>query len=739
MSSGILNIDIGDHLPTFINLKTDDILASKKVKIQLREINDSNKIKFITMLHQMDWNAIKSHDPSIFAENFISKLNELYCAAFPRKVKYVSSKHYNKPWINNYSRELIAAKADYFLLFRLSLVTAAENNRFRNRVNNIIRDQKVKFHSDLLLKCKNDLKKTWKIINNILSRNLEKKSVKKIIFNNLSYSEDVEIASIFNDFFCSIGMKYDSEIPFSNLDPCHFIDVRHSHSFFLEPVSVVEVEYYIKTLKNSKQDINSISIQIFKENSSILSTVIVDLINVCFQAGIFPKILKKAIVLPLFKNGDPEIMSNYRPISILPTLSKIIEKCLKSRLLHYFGSHNLFNQVQFGYQNNISTQDAILHVTEKIYDNLHEKLSTLAVFIDFSKCFDTLNRNILLRKLEAYGIRGIPLQLFESYLSDRYQAVKVNDTVSSFKLVNTGVPQGSVLGPILYLIYVNELPYVSNLFSVCLFADDTTLIFESSNKSELLQKCNTGISVFYNWCCANRLSVNFSKTHTMLFSNILQPLDVSAIYMNGRIIDYASSVKFLGLIIDEKLKFNLHIDHISQKISKSAGMLYKLKQYVPIKTLTSIYRSFVDSYLNYCTVVFGKAFQVHIIKLEVAQRKCVRIVAGLPPLSHSNSIFYDLKLLKFKDIYNYNLGVYMYKNIGKFDSYIRQSPYDTRSNDQYNPTTHRLTLTQNQSIKYQALILWNDISSDIRLCPSLSSFKYNYRSSLISKYSLLVL
>ena len=599
----------------------------------------------------------------------------------------------------------------------------------------MIRDQKIKFHSELLSKCKNDLKKTWKIINNILSRNRDKKVIKKIVINNTSYCDDSDIASVFNDFFCSIGAKYDSEIPSTNLDPCHFINVIHAHSFFLEPVSAVEVEYHIKSLKNSKQDINSLPIQILKENISVLSNVIADLINVSFQSGIFPKVWKKAVVLPLFKNEDPEIMSNYRPISILPPLSKVIEKCLKSRLLHYFNSNNLFNRVQFGYQKNISTQDAILHVTEKIYDNLEKKLSTLAVFIDFSKCFDTLNRNILIRKLEAYGIRGIPLQLFKSYLSERYQAVRVNGAISSFKLVSSGVPQGSVLGPILYMIYVNDLPYVTDLFSVCLFADDTTLVFESSYKSELSYKCNSGIALFNNWCCANRLSINFKKTYIMLFSNILHPEDISAIYLNDRIIKYASSLKFLGLIIDDKLKFNLHIDYISKKISKNAGMLYKLKHYVPLKTLTCLYRSFVECYLNYCTVVFGKTFQAHIYKLEVAQRKCIRIIAGLPPLSHSDPIFCNLRLMKFKDIYKYQLGVYMFKNIGSFESSFRVNPYNTRSGDYYAPGLHRLTLTQNQSIQYQGPIVWEEIPLAIKQCPSLASFKYNYRSHLISGYN----
>ena len=190
-------------------------------------------------------------------------------------------------------------------------------------------------------------------------------------------------------------------------------------------------------------------------------------------------------------------MTNYRPISILPKLSKIIEKCLKSRLLHYFYRNNLFNTVQFGFLEGMSTQDALLHVTEKIYNNLHNKLSTLAIYIDFSKCFDTLNRNVLLKKLEIYGIRGIPLQLFTSYLNERCQAVKVNNVISEVKSINSGVPQGSVLGPILYLIYVNELPNISDQFSTCLFADDTTLIFKNSNKYDLFYQADYGVNLFF--------------------------------------------------------------------------------------------------------------------------------------------------------------------------------------------------------------------------------------------------
>ena len=297
--------------------------------------------------------------------------------------------------------------------------------------------------------------------------------------------------------------------------------------------------------------------------------------------------------------------------------------------------------------------------------------------------------------MEIYGIRGIPLQLLKSYLSERYQVVKVNDVISETKLISTGVPQGSVLGPLLYLIYVNELPNISNQFSTCLFADDTTLIFENSNKYELFNQCDYGVNLFFSWCCANRLSINISKTNMMLFSNILTPLDIADVFMNNKKIEYASSTRFLGVTIDDKLKFNLHINAITKKISKNIGVLYKLKQYLPCETLLSVYRSIIEVYINYCNLLFGNASYTHLSPLVIAQKKAIRIVANQPYRSHTNPIFSFLNLLKVADIYKYQLGIYMWKNEINFEQNFRINLHNTRSGDHYVPSRQRLTRTFN--------------------------------------------
>ena len=735
LDAGIINIDVSDHLPSFLNLKLDFSRKNEKVKVEFRLINDENKILFKNLLSNYNWNSIISQNPHLYADSFTSVVNNLYCSAFPLKVKYVSKIHNHNPWMNESILKLVEAKSQYLQLLKISLVTTTENNKFRNKVNSLVRKHKSKFYRDMLENSKHDLKKTWSIINNLLSKNINTMEINRIICNNVTYTCRKDIANAFNNFFCSVGSNLDAVIPHSDLSPCHFIDANLPSSFFLEPVSDLEVEYHIKSLKNSKENLDTIPVSIFKESSALFSIIIADLINKCFETGIFPNSLKKAIVLPLLKKDNPDLMSNYRPISLLPKLSKIIEKCLKSRLVYYFTRNNLFNDVQFGFLTGKSTQDAIIHVTEKIYDNLNNHLSTLAVFIDFSKCFDTLNRDILVKKLEMYGIRGISLEFFKSYLSNRYQAVKINNVLSDFEAINMGVPQGSVLGPILYLIYVNELPKISNVFSTFLFADDTTLIFENSDRYELFNQCDLCVNAFFSWCCANRLSINISKTKLMLFSNVLKPVDIADVHMNNIKIDYVESIRFLGVLIDDKLKFNVHINEIARKISKNIGILYKLRQYVPNSTLLAVYRSIIECYLSYCNLAFGNAANTHISSLVIAQKRAVRIVASQPPFAHTNPIFSYLNILKLSDIYLYNLGIYMKKNVDNFTSNYYNNLHNTRSGNHYAPSFQRLALTQRQSIMYQAPVNWQNIPLSIRNSRSLDSFKRTYKTFLLSRYS----
>ena len=386
--------------------------------------------------------------------NFLEKCNEFYCRAFPLKTKYLSKNHFSKPWISSEIKKLIGAKSQYMQLMRWGVVSVSENNVFKNRVKSIIVRSKKKYLHDYFDRNTGNIRNTWRMIRTVLStKNYDKKYIKSIVWNGLEYSGDVEVANAFNDYFSTIARDLEISLPITNVDPLSFINYASSSSFFLSPVTNFECSTIIKNLKNTSQTKNSISVGVLKLHEEILSPIICDMINQSFLTGCFPDSLKVACILPIHKKNDPANIENYRPISLLPLISKIFEKAMHTRLLDFLSRRNILSKHQFGFLPGRSTELAILELIERNYEALNKKLNSINVFIDFRRAFDTIDHKILLRKMEAYGVRGVSLCLFKNYLSDRYQYVKINNSSSRFCRVHQGVPQGSVVGPLLFLLY----------------------------------------------------------------------------------------------------------------------------------------------------------------------------------------------------------------------------------------------------------------------------------------------
>ena len=405
----------------------------------------------------------------------------------------------------------------------------------------------------------------------------------------------------------------------SPISPLAYVK-RNPVSIFLSPVTESEILKIINELKLSKQGISEIPVKLFKEISLYIIPALRLIINDCFSEGVYPECLKQASIIPIFKSGDPLSIENYRPISILPFFNKIFETTIYNRINDFVSKCKLISPEQFGFQKNRSTEQAITCFSENIYDTLNKKESAISVFIDFSKAFETVNHSILLDKLEAYGIRGIALDLISSYLSNRRHVTRIGGHVSSPKVVNISVPQGSNLGPIFFILYVNDLLNISSLFSSILFADDLTLNFRHSNLETLVRNCNSEIQKLIEWTQCNRLTINHSKSFFMFISNRFRyyhPL----ILLNNAPLKQCMSGKFLGVIVDDSLNFKLHIDYISNKVSKSIGILFKLKDYLPQSTLVSLYYSFIYPYLIYCNLVWGGTYSSHLGKLIKLQKK----------------------------------------------------------------------------------------------------------------------
>ena len=417
---------------------------------------------------------------------------------------------------------------------------------------------------------------------------------------------------------------------------------------------------------------------------------------------------------------------------MLLTFSKIIEKCLYSRLSKFAADHNVLAHQQFGFRKGLSTEHAVSAFCEHVYDSLDKKYHTVNVFIDLQKAYDTIDRNILLGKLEKYGIRGLPLRLISSFLSDRSQVVRVGDTYSDKLNIPIGLPTGSVLSCLLFLLYVNDLPHLSQLMTPFLYADDTTLSFSGPSMEELAVLCNSELDKFNSWTEANRLSINANKTFSIIISN--KSFDLPALNIKGNSIEHRDFGKFLGVTVDSRLNFKRHISEVSAKISKSVGILFKLKPYLPSETLLIIYYSLVFPYLNYCSIVWGNSSTSLVLPLVVLQKKCIRIICKSSYLAHSSPLFKQCNVLKFHDIFKLKLAIHIYRNRDFFESsYSRPNLHNTRFSSQLLPSFQRLSSTQ-KSIHFQIPHLWNSIPDHIKNSPSVDNFKIRYKRYLTSSY-----
>ena len=719
-TSGIVLSDITDHCATILKLPffVQKTHSEAKVKITFRDESESNKLSFSNTLSSFDWNSVFSENVDTYVQKFSNILFELYCTHFPLKTKQVSSRTVMCTWMSKELLQLVKYKSLYYKLFLKGFISKSQNNSFRNKVKSIVEKTKKDYYRAIFERNKNNIKSTWKIIRNITSYQ-PKVNIKEIFWKNKTYSEEGTIADVFNEYFSTIATDLDGNLGTNSIDPLSYL-TRNSKSIFLSPVSHFECSNIIQILKNSNNPIDKIPPRIFKVFRQHLSIPISKIINCSFSKGIFPNLLKHAIVTPIHKKGDRCDPSNFRPISVTSFLSKIFEKLIFLRLSKFLLDCNILSPKQFGFKQHFSTQDALNSLVEYYYDVLDRKEIAVSVFIDYCKAFDTINHSILVRKLEYYGIRGLPLKLLTSYLRDRTQVVRIGSSFSSVKSVNIGIPQGTILGPILFILYINDLPKVIPNFHTVLFADDTTLSFSHSNFSHLICQFNHFMFYFYEWSVANRLSINYQKTNCMIITKREVPCDSSEIFINQKSIKFVSSVKYLGVILDKNLKFNEHIKSISLKISKSTGIMHRLRSLVPFIGLRSIYFSLVNSYLQYCLTVWGGTSRCHLQPLIILQKRAIRIVCNVSILEHTNHLFYQTKILKLDEMYILNLCVLAFSQ--KINFSRRFHSYSTRYRENLLPQFHRLSLTQ-QSCSFSAVYFWNSLPKELRNLSSLTIFK----------------
>ena len=328
------------------------------------------------------------------------------------------------------------------------------------------------------------------------------------------------------------------------------------------------------------------------------------------KEAVFPTKLKIAVIKPIFKAGDTTSFSNYRPISILPFLSKILEKIIYIRLLNHFINNELLSDRQFGFRKGLSTFMPILLIQDLITKAFEEDKYVVGIFLDLKKAFDTVDHNILCKKLEKYGVFGKAFHILKSYLRDRTQTVNIRDTHADIRNIDIGVPQGSILGPLLFIIYINDLAKVDNKGDFFIYADDTAVFFQHTDPNVLQNIVDTTLPKISTWLQTNFLSLNASKTIYQIYNKHKVHIDMH-VQINNDVIEKKQTVKYLGMLIDDDLKFKSHINTITNTISRNVGMMSRVKYFVEAKQLLSLYNAIILPYINYCCFIWGTGYAQH--------------------------------------------------------------------------------------------------------------------------------
>jgi len=744
LSSYIMYHNISDHLPVITLAGHKTHKKQEPLSFTHRPVNNSTLNNILNELQGTDWSMIDNlNEPNNSYNHFAKKFIDIIDKHAPVISKTIpASKVIREPW---YGKGLLKSSKHLAKLYRKTLQQPSNTDvlhkykHYRNVYNKIKRTAKQDFFKGELDKHKHNIKKTWQVINKLINKTNDKLS----ILDSFS-AEPKTVVKNFSEYFANVGPNLANKIPTGKYTPQHYLSGSHPNSFYMAPTDEEEIMRTISSLKSSSSSgHDNISSDLAKKLSAGIVTPLTSLINISLQHGIMPEALKIAKVIPIHKKDDKETYGNYRPISLLSAFSKIYEKVVYKRLYGYLISKSIIYDSQYGFRKGHSTIHAVSEMIENVIEAFDRRESTLAVFLDLSKAFDTIDHTILLKKLEFYGIRGKALDWFTSYLDHRSQFVSVDGLNSDMSYIKCGVPQGSVLGPLLFSIYTNDLPKSLSCSKSILFADDTNIFKSSKNLQDIYRQVNSDLGVISEWFFSNRLSLNVGKTHYILFAlhKSKPPPDLS-IQLCGVTIDRKQYIRFLGILLDEKLSWHPHVDSVRKKLATSVFMMRRLKNIMPTRNMLTLYYSFFYPYLDYGLMLWGGASKTALNKIFVMQKKAIRIITNASYNEHTTPLFSKLHVLKLADIYELQLAKFIFglyhntvpRPLCSFFTVNRDlHEYNTRNCDNPIVKLHKTNVAA-RSIFTQSYKIWYHMDSDLKCSNSLSSFSSKYKRCIFIKY-----
>ena len=668
--SGVLTNDISDHMPCYLVLP--DATTHKPIMhtVHYRNLNAKAKNNILDSLSQVEWQT-ELDDRSVEQafNTFHHKIIDSIDKYAPIRTKTIKpSKQARAPWI---STGILNSINRSKILYKKSIKTTAgfeqkdKYKKYQKALERIKRQAKFLYFSTKCIELRTNGSKLWKLINKITNKVNDKQSViNKINMDGIIVEQSKEIANSLANHFANIGKTLSDKLPQPKNSINSYINKIPTcpSSMYLNPTCSLEIDDIIRNMQNKKSSgYDNISNQMLKWLRPVITRPLSLIFNMSLEQGIFPNNMKIAEIVPLHKGGDESQCNNYRPISLLITISKILEKLMYSRTYKFLELNNILFQSQYGFRTQHSCTDAISELTGEITKNKENGIYTIGVFLDLSKAFDTLPHAILLNKMNKYGIRGIANKWFASYLETRVLRVKCSvasskkKTISDDKPIEIGTPQGSCLGPLLFLLYNNDLYLNLEHTKVILFADDTTIYMGHRNLNYLRWCIETDLSIIGDWFRANKLTLNVGKSCCILLkkNNKNEVLNLTFQTMK---VPQCTRVKFLGVWLDENLNWSYHCNTVINKIKRNSHLLRNSQRFLSGQALKLIYFAQVQSHVQYGLLVWGnQCKESHKTSIQKQLTKCWRLIAKGKSYDKDDKTSF-LTLKKLIKLENYKLG-----------------------------------------------------------------------------------